>query len=208
MKRNINLLFIGLLIAGIIIVAVYGFNVGMNYRAVNQIAISVGQEYNIQDVKKIVNQVYKENRVQQVEIYKDLLQVSVYGQTEAENTELINKLNEFYGTELTVENDLSVTTQANVHLKDLVKPYVVPVTITFVLVALYFMAVYKSQGVWNVLFTYLQHTIGAVALYTSIIAITRIPITVLAIPVGLIVYTGSILVSGFLFERKKEAEAE
>ena len=79
MKRNINLLFICLLIAGIIVVATLGFNVGLDYRAVNQIAVNVGQEYKVQDVKNIVNQVYKENKVQQVEIYKDLLQISVYG---------------------------------------------------------------------------------------------------------------------------------
>ena len=208
MKRNINLLFICLLIAGIIVVATLGFNVGLDYRAVNQIAVNVGQEYKVQDVKNIVNQVYKENKVQQVEIYKDLLQISVYGQTEAENTELINKLNEFYGTALTVENDLTVTRQANVHLKDLIKPYILPVAISFVLVALYYMLVYKAQGSFNVLFSYLQHVIGAIALYVSLVAITRVQINTLVIPLGLIVYAGAILTFGFLYERKKEALAE
>lgn len=208
MKRNINLIFICILIAGIVVIATMGFNVGLDYRAVNQIAVNVGKEYNVQDVKNIVNQVYKENKVQQVEIYKDLLQVSVYGQTEQENAELIKKLNEFYGTELTVENDVSVTSQTNVHLKDLIKPYVLPVCISFVAVAIYYMAIYRKQGPFNVLFSYMQHVIGAGALYVSIVAISRVPINALVIPVGLIVYTVSILVSGFLFEKNKEVQTE
>ncbi len=208
MKRNINILFICLLIAGIILVATLGFNVGLDYRAVNQIAVNVGQQYNVQDIKNIVNQVYKENKVQQVEIYKDLLQISVYGQSEPENVELINKLNEFYGTELTIEKDLTVTSQSNVHLRDLIRPYVLPVVISLLVVAVYFMIVYRAQGPFSVLFTFMQHVIGASALYVSLIAITRVPVNILVVPVGLIVYAGAILVSGFLFERNKGAEAE
>ena len=208
MKRNINILFICLLIAGIIVVATLGFNVGLDYRAVNQIAVNVGQQYNVQDIKNIVNQVYKENKVQQVEIYKDLLQISVYGQSEPENVELINKLNEFYGTELTIEKDLTVTSQSNVHLRDLIRPYVLPVVISLLVVAVYFMIVYRAQGPFSVLFTFMQHVIGASALYVSLIAITRVPVNILVVPVGLIVYAGAILVSGFLFERNKGAEAE
>ena len=208
MKKIINLLFICLLIAGIIVIATIGFNVGLDYRSVSQIAISVGEEYKVSDVKNIVNQVYKENKVQQVEIYKDLIQVSVYGQTDAENTELINKLNEFYGTELTIEKDVTVTTQANLHLRDLVRPYIIPVWITLVIVAIYFMVVYRAQGPWSILFRYLQYTIGSVALYISILAVSRIPISAYSIPLGLMVYACAIITSGFLFEKGKEVKKE
>ncbi len=70
------------------------------------------------------------------------------------------------------------------------------------------MLVYKAQGAFNVLFSFMQHVIGAIALYVSLIAITRVPINTLVIPVGLVVYAGAIMASGFLSERKKEAVAE
>ena len=70
------------------------------------------------------------------------------------------------------------------------------------------MVAYRAQGAWSVLFSFMQYVIGAIALYVSLIAITRVPINTLVIPVGLIVYVGAIMVSGFLFERKKEKQTE
>ena len=79
MKKIIRILLICLIIAGTIVISTIGFNVGIKYSANTQISINMKQEFNVQDVKKIAKEVFKNQPVlvQQVEIYKDMAQITV-----------------------------------------------------------------------------------------------------------------------------------
>ena len=79
MKRTIKVLLICLIIAGIIVVSTVGFNVGLKYSAHTEISINIGTQFDIEDIKAITKEVLgnKFTLVQQVELYKDMVQITV-----------------------------------------------------------------------------------------------------------------------------------
>src|SRR5574344_1666486 len=110
MKRIIEILLICLIIAGTIIAITIGFNVGLKYSENTKIDINIGKEFEIKDIKIITNDVFKNQQViiQQVELYKDMVQITVKDATNEQILQLNTKINEKYGIENKVEN-VSVT---------------------------------------------------------------------------------------------------
>ena len=79
MKKIIQIVLMCLIIAGVIIVATIGFNVGTKYSETTQISIKIGKEFDLKDIKAITNEVFeKQNtQIQYVELYKDMVQITV-----------------------------------------------------------------------------------------------------------------------------------
>ena len=92
MKKIIQIVLMCLIIAGVIIVATIGFNVGTKYSETTQISIKIGKEFDLKDIKEITNEVFeKQNtQIQYVELYKDMVQITVKEASE----EQIKTLNE------------------------------------------------------------------------------------------------------------------
>ena len=205
MKRVVSILLICLLIAGIIVIAVKGFNVGLKYSENTQIAINIGKTFEINDIKQITSEVFKGQRViiQKVELYEDMVQITVKEASEGQINELNTKINEKYELENSID-DVEVVQNANVRLRTLIKPYILPISILSIVTILYAMIVYRKQGILYVLYTTAMAIVAPQAILSSLYAVTRIPINRLTSIIAVVVYIASITITMIYFGKKEE----
>ena len=196
MKKLIRILLICLIIAGIIVISTVGFNVGIRYAENTQININIGKEFEVADIKEITNEVFGKNKtvlIQQVEVYKEMVQITLKDATEEEISNLNNKINEKYELEHEI-SDVVVTNNPNLRLRDLVSPYILPVMIVSILTAIIAMVIYRELGMWKVLYKIAISIVAPQMVLASIYAITRIPINKITPIVAILVYMLSITI--------------
>lgn len=196
MKKIIQIVLMCLIIAGVIIVATIGFNVGTKYSETTQISIKIGKEFDLKDIKAITNEVFeKQNtQIQYVELYKDMVQITVKEASEEQIKTLNDKINEKYE----ISNELSnvlVTRQSNVRLRDIVKPYIVPVAIVSVITIVYVMIAFRKLGIWQVLYNTLMNMVAPQAIFAGFYAVTRIPVNRLTVVIAILIYIASIMLN-------------
>ncbi len=209
LKKISYVILVAIIIAGGIMVGLKGFNKDIPYKDNATIYIQVNQDFTNKEMKEIAKEVFGNERivVQTVELYKDMVSFTVEEASDEELKpkieELNNKINEKYGLENEVEN-ISTIHSPKVRLRDMISPYILPVGICTALVFIYAMVRYRKLGVFKTLWKYIVGVLGLEALYISLIAITRLPINQLVIPVGLLLYTIAMIVVTVKRERKLE----
>ena len=127
-KKILLLGIILLIVAGVVVVLLKGFNVSLFYRQHEELNIVIGKEVNIKDINGICKEVFgnKSFIVRSVELFDDSISIRAESITNEEKSELVNKINEKYSTELVAE-DLTVNENPNIRIRDLIRPYVKPV---------------------------------------------------------------------------------
>lgn len=98
MKKKLFMIAMIITIIGIIIVAIKGFNVNLEYRAHQTINIPIGSEYNIEDIKTITNDIFGNEKVQleKAGLYNDEVMINVQNVSEEQIENLRKKINEKY----------------------------------------------------------------------------------------------------------------
>lgn len=177
-KKIILLGLILLIIAGIVVVALKGFNVSLMLEQHEAVNIVIGKEININDMKNICNEVFKDKKVvvRTVDLFNDSVNISLEAITDEEKSELVNKINEKYGTEITVE-ELTVSSISNVRIRDLVRPYIKPIVISVVIIVAYLIIAFRKMKTFEVLGKIFLIILLTEATLASIIAIIRIPMS-------------------------------
>lgn len=210
MKKIISILLMCLIIAGVIVVATIGFNVGTKYSETTQISIKIGKEFEINDIQKIANEVFDKQNVlvQYVELYKDMVQITVKDASEEQIKNLNEKVNEKY--EISNEiSDILVTEQSNVRLRDIAKPYIMPVVTVSIITVLYVMVAFRKLGIGQVLYNTLMNMVSTQAILAGIYAVIRIPINRLTMVIAMVLYIASIALNiVYLNKVKKNKEEE
>lgn len=194
-EKVIYIIAILVIVIGIVITATLGLNVSLQYTNHKQIDIGLGKEFDNNDIRAIAKEVIDgEITVQKVEIYEDAVSIGVKDITNEQLETLINKINEKYETNNTID-DVQVTEIPNLRLRELIKPYIMPVVISFVLIVAYIIGYIiinnrmgKNINLLEELIKSILIIIGAELVYLSIIAIARIPVDTVTIPNGIIVY--------------------
>ena len=200
MKKVIYAILICIIIAGIVIIATMGLNADIIYSKNVELDVYIGQTTNIKDIKNIVKEVFPGERVivQEIELFQDMVSIKL-ADTRSEDElkskaeELNNKINEKYGLENNVEN-ISTIHSPKIRLRDIISPYIWPMGICTAIIFIYAMIRYRKLGAFRTLGKYIVGVFGIELLYLSLIAITRLPINQLVIPIGLLLYTLAIIV--------------
>ena len=189
-KKNkiMSIILVIIFIIAIVLTGIRGLNVDLNYAEGVSILFNIDQQFNTTDVEKIAREIWPEGQiiVQKVEVYDETALIKVSGVNEEQLTNLANKINEKYGLELTSE-DLTVQYNSNVQIRDIVSPYIVPMLISTALIIVYYSI--RFRGVKEIL-DLLIKLIFAEGILFSIYAITRLPIDVLTMPIGMLVFAG------------------
>lgn len=207
MKNLKNKIIIGIAIlifvVGIIVVAVKGFNVDLEYQDTKKIEANIGKSFEKEDIENIVKEVLGKERfiIQKVEIYEDSVSITAKEITDEQRDNIVSKINEKYDTDLKTE-DITIITVPRVHLSELIKNYRTPFIIATVCILVYLMVrYYKLNSLKILLRTIIVVAILQAELF-SIIAITRIPVGKLTVPVVLTVYMLSLVGCTTYFEKK------
>lgn len=209
MKKKVLILLICLIFAGTVIVCFKGFNVGLPYKSNINISVYVGKKIEDKDMQEITKEVFKGKQaiVQKVELFEDMISITTEEMSEEElnekKTELINKLNEKYEKEIKDE-EIEIVHNPKVKLSSLIKRYILPFGISTIAIVIYQMIRFKKLGATKTLLTTIIVLMLIGLTYTSLIAITRIPINKLIIPIGMAIYVITIIVLNMKYEKKLE----
>ena len=204
-QRNKKIIAIAILaliiLAGIVVVNILGFNKQLEFKQGQSIDVYVRKEIDEKKIKEIANEVLgKENMVQLVEIYKDMVTIRAEQITEEQKNNIVNKIKENYEFEQTAEETVINTVPAT-RILDMYKHYVIPMLISGVIILAYMLIKKNKKGVIKVLLRTILIPIIAELVLLSLIAITRVPLGVYTPILVIIVYLASIV-----FVTKKNEE--
>ena len=145
--------------------------------------------------------------IQKVELYEDIVSITTK-ELSQEQLEAINqKINEKYSIENKIE-DLTIVDNAKIRGRDVIKPYILPILITLVIIAIYAAIRYRKLGIGKTILKVIGYPILAQAVLLSLIGITRIPVTYVTISIVLAVYAISYMVVFAGLEKKEKMNKE
>lgn len=177
--KKISILGLSLLIlAGIVVVLFRGFNVNFLLEKHEVIEFTIGKDFELSDVYDICKDVFGNKKVvlRKIEVFNDSVSINVNSITNEEKENLVNKLNEKYGTEKEVSN-VEVKTVANVRIRDWVKPYIKPISVSAIIILAYIAIIFRKENILEVF----GKIIGTVSLtilaILSVFAIFRVPMS-------------------------------
>lgn len=205
-KTKILALFIAIvIIAGMIVTVTIGLNFDLRYQEAKKIQLYLEKNFEIADIKQITDEVMpkEEVMIQKVEVFEDTVSILAKDMTEEQKNDIINKVNEKYDLELSTDS-IEITTVPHTRGRDIIKPYLVPFVIATLVILIYMAVRYHKLAMMQVLGKIIAILIIAQITLLSILAITRIPIGRVTIPLVLAVYILSLLGSTVYFERKLE----
>lgn len=208
MNRKIIICIIAIVImcVGAVMANVIGFNKGLEYGDYTRILVYMNKESNLDDVKGIVSDVFGGRfEVSYTDEFKDTVSIKAQGISDEQIENLKNKLKEKYEFEDDAEYMITLNT-ASIGTFELIKDYIKPVAISYVLILVYFAFAYRKLGLVNGLVIPAIAIIIINSLYVSIIAICRIPLNSFIIPLGVLLYIVSLLGTTMYLNSKNKAE--
>lgn len=188
-------------IAAIISTAIRGLRVDINYSEGVTMVVDLGKEFDTKDVKDIAKGIWsgKDVLVQKVEVYDESVSVKVPEVNEEQINNFVTKINEKYQLELT-SADVSVLYNSNERLRNIVRPYIIPLIIATALIVVYYSIRFKGvKEILNLLLT----LIAVEGIIYSIHALLLLPINVFTMPVVMIAYAGVVIGVTIKSETKK-----
>ena len=209
-KQKIAMIILAIIIiAGLAITFTLGFNFDLRMQGTKKIELYLENNFEIADIKNITNEVFpnQEVMIQKVEVYEDSVRITAKEITEEQKQNLINKINEKYGTELTADST-EIVTIPHTRGRDLLKPYVMTFSIATIIILAYMMIRYRKLGVIKTLLKVVFIFVMAQATLFSVIAITRIPIGRLTMPMVIIVYLFTLLGIATKLEKQLASKKE
>ena len=210
-SKQLKIILIALvIIAGIVMIAVKGFNFDLKYQDTQRVELYLKTEFNISDIRQITDEVFGIQKVmiQKVEVFEDSVSITTTSISDEQKSNLITKINEKYGTELTAE-DTVVEDIGHTRGRDIIKPYIIPFVIAVIVVLIYLGIRYYKLSIAKVIAKSIGIMALAQILLFSVIAITRIPIGRLTIPMVILVYLLTLFGITNMFEKdlaKKKLE--
>lgn len=207
-KQKIIIAIIALvIIIGTIITATIGLNFDLRFQDAKKVELYLGKDFESSDIKEIAKETIPDQSViiQKVEVFEDSVRIIAKEITEEQKQNLIDKVNEKYQTELKADTT-EITTIPHTRGRDIVKPYIVPFAIATIIILVYMALRYKKIGTVKVLLKTIIISVVAQALLLSIIAITRIPVGRLTMPMVMLVYLLTFI--GMTTKLEKELESK
>lgn len=208
-QKIIIAIIILIIIAGIIITATMGLNFDLRFQESKKVELYLGKDFEIKDIKQITNEVMPNQYVivQKVEVYEDSVSIIAKDINDEQKQNLVNKVNEKYGTE--ISNDTTeIVTIPHTRGRDLVKPYILPFAISMIIILVYMAVRYRKLGVIKTVLQTIFVCILTQVVLLSIIAITRIPVGRLTMPISVAVYLLTLVGVTSNLENKLKIENE
>lgn len=195
-----------IIIAGVIITLTTGLNFDLKFQATKKVELYLNKEFEIKDMKQITDEtIGNDVIIQKVEVFEDTVSITAKDITEEQKTNLINKVNEKYGTTLKAE-EIKILTNSNVRGRDIVKPYIIPFIIATLIILVYMAIRYRKLGFIKVILKTIGILVLVQAILLSLIAITRFPVGRLTIPTVITTYLLTLVVLTNKYENKLKVE--
>ena len=204
MKNKILYILIAIIIiAGIVVGCTAKFRFSLAYDDSNRIEVYIGKEYTKDDIKAIAEEVFgtKDVLIQKVEFFNDDVTITVRNSNDDQLNNLVTKVNEKYGTSLT-KDDLTVVQIPHYRGRDIMANYLMPIAISAIIIIAYEAIRFRKLGVVRTILKLIIWPAVIEALYVSILAITRIPISYYTLPLGIIIAVLTLTVITYKNEKR------
>lgn len=209
-KQKIGAIILALIIiVGITIILTLGLNFDLRFQEAKKVELYLEKEFEVEDIKNITNEVIPNEPViiQKVEVYEDSVCIIAKEITEEQKQNLVTKINEKYGTEITPE-DTQITSIPKTRGRDLVKPYRIPFVIATVIILGYMAIRYRKLGIVKTILKTIAILVIVQAVLLSLIAITRIPVGRLTMPMVVTVYLLTLIGITTRWEKQRKDKKE
>ena len=189
-ERIILIISLLIILVGIIILGLFGFEKASNYQAGTRIEIYLPNGYNEQEIIEIAKESFNGKNISFTKIEKlnQVAGIKVKDYTAEELEQFKSKVAEKYDIEkdtLELQEVLIPTTKVST----LVTPYVFPVLLVTVLVFIYLLfRNLKSENKWKILMKEALFLAIGLGLYFSFMLIFRIPFGSYTMPIALAIY--------------------
>lgn len=179
-----------IILAGIIMICVKGYNYDLLYSKSVRMNIYLTKEFKVNEIEEIAKEILGTNKlkIQQGNTFGTVVSIVAKDITEEQQNNIVQKLNEKYEIEINKENDIIVTQIPQVNIWEMITKYISPLVITTIVILVYFVIRYRKQGIIKCIGIPVLSLIGIIALYVSIIALTRIPVNELFIIFLVLIY--------------------
>lgn len=195
-KKILIIAILIIIVAGIIFLAVKGFNKGIIYDSATRIECYIPSGYEKADIENITNETFsnKNVTVQDIEKLNQIVSIKIKDYSEEELENFKTKISEKYGIDkdkLEIYEIKIPTTR----ISTIVKPYVLPVSIVTVLSLVYIALrnIKSKEAVKKIIKVALTLVLVA-GIYFSILVITQIPINEYTMPIALMLYVLTLLI--------------
>lgn len=195
-KKILIIAILIIIVAGIIFLAVKGFNKGIIYDSATRIECYIPSGYEKTDIENITNETFsnKNVTVQDIEKLNQIVSIKIKDYSEEELENFKTKISEKYGIDkdkLEIYEIKIPTTR----ISTIVKPYVLPVSIVTVLSLVYIALrnIKSKEAVKKIIKVALTLVLVA-GIYFSILVIAQIPINEYTMPIALMLYVLTLLI--------------
>lgn len=215
-KIILYIVLAAIIIAGIVMVAIKGFNVELRYTAHQKMELVIGEIVDVAQIQEKADEVFGKGNaaVQVVELFKDSVQITAKEITEEQKNSLVEKINELYPQEATEEgvepeklidaSEIVIESNENARLRDFLSPYAVPVLVVTIVILVYYAVLYRKLGAVKVILKSGLTILLAQLVLLSVLALVRFPMGRLTTPLVLLVYVISLIyTSGRLIKESK-----
>lgn len=204
-KKIIYAILSIIIIIGIIVTCVFKLNFSLLYSQNTRINLYIGKEYNIDDIKNIAQEVFgtKDIAYQKIEKFNEAVSIIVKEASDEQVENLKTKIQEKYQIE-TTDNLVKEIEVAHFRLRDMIKPYIIPVVISTAILLIYIVIKYIKLGVIKVILTLILRLAVVEAVAFSIIAICRLHVGIYTMPILLAIYVLVTLLTTMGYENELE----
>lgn len=211
-NKIICAIMVVIIIAGIVVTAVAGLNLGLEYSKGISVDVDLKQEFDNKELKGIVKEVMDGNTpvmIKKIEVYKDMASIILRDISDEQFEQLKNKLQERYNIELD-DTTMVKTEKLSTNMVEVFMPYIKAVVIITVIVFAYEVIRYFKKGLLTVIVKSLEILVMPTAVVYSLIAITRLQVSRFTIPLLVLAYLVSLVVLSLYLEKlpNKDAKAK
>jgi len=202
-SKILYIIMLVIIIIGAIITVTKGFEFDIAYRNTKMIEIYLEKEFDLKDIKSITNEVMpdKEVKLNKIGEFENTVAITVDSITDEEFELLIQKVNEKYELENKKEDILSVEIP-NTRLRDIIKPYIIPVTIVTIITVVYFAILYKKVGLINIISKFVLNTVLPEGTIVGLIAILGVPVAEYTMAVLTAIYGVLLIICSYTLKVK------
>lgn len=200
-KKILIAMIVIILIVGATVLLTKGLAFDLIYANSKKVEINLGKQFEKKDIRIITDEVFGKQpvQIQEIEVYKDAISIMTTEITNEQKTQLITKINEKYGTEISAD-DITIEEYSHIRGRNFIKPYITPFVIATVIILIYLAIRYYKLNSLKVLIQTIGIIILSQLVLLGIMVITRMPIGTFTIPTILFVYMLSTYVCITKFE--------
>ena len=178
-----------LILAGIVIIALKGFNIDMMLQKHDSIEYIIGKDFEKKDIDNIVKEVFGDKKVvlRTIEVFNDAVSINTKSITEEEKSLVIQKLDEKYKNGEKTE-EIVIISNPQIRLRELIIPYIIPSIIAFAIIfVIQEIRMSKKEKSYLKIIKCIISLLITQLVILSIIAILRIPFSHITLPILLFI---------------------